>query len=167
MERNGWIRIVVAYEHSDDGMRIGKVMDRIAGKLKADCRINGDLWDFERMADPSLSTGAAMAAKEADLIIIAARNELPIHVQDWLEHWASRERTKPVSIVLWREPEQSLQDLAALLEYMQELAERGGADFFWHNQPSQTEDERSLEKTPWWLDANTLKRRYEVSHHRQ
>ena len=167
MEKNESIRIIVAYEHLDDGMRARKMLDRIAGELEAGCSVESGFWDFARMADRSANNDAATAVKEADMIIMATRNGLPDHVRDWLEQWASRERTKPVSIVVMRGREQRTEDLPALLAYLQELATRGGADFFWHDQHSETEEEGSLEKTPRWLQPDILRRRYEISDHRQ
>jgi hypothetical protein len=143
------------------------MMDRIARQLEPDCCIDSELWDFDLMADRSLGQDAAIAAREADMIIMAVRSELPGHVRDWLEQWASRERTGPVSIVVLREPEQRAEDLRVLLAYLQELATRGGADFFSHNQDPETEGQWPLEETPLWFHRDMLKRRYEIFDHRQ
>jgi hypothetical protein len=166
MVKNDWIKIVVAYEHSEDGMRARKMMDRIAGKLEPGCCIDSELWDFDLIADHSLSQDAATAAKEADMIIIAVRSGLPGHVRNWLEQWASDGRRNPVSIVVLHEPEQTTEDCSALLAYLQKLTAQGGADLFWHSQDPGTQGEWPLEETPLWFHRDILGR-YEISNHRQ
>lgn len=166
--KNDWIRIVVAYEHFDDGMRARKMMDRIAGKLEPGCCIDSELWDFDRLAEGSLSKDATLAANQADMIIIAVRNGLPDHVTEWLEQWAAGKRTHAVSLVVLHEPDQRRDACSALPAALQKLATQGGADLFWHSQDPETQGDEPLEETPLWFHRDISKRRYyEIPNHRQ
>src|SRR5258708_1610692 len=94
-------RIVIAYDHFNAGTRAKKMTDRMAAQLNPQVAIKTDAWKFELLGDSGLQELADISVAEADMLIIAATGDadLPSHVAQWIEKWASRPGGEALALV--------------------------------------------------------------------
>ena len=83
----------------EDWVSMGRALE-LKEKLAHNCRdhvsVKGDFYSYARLCHPRLKQAALDQAREADLLIIAARGSepMPLFVQKWMDEAASRRSEK-------------------------------------------------------------------------
>ena len=123
-------KIAIAYETLAAAVQARELADRVSICMDADC----DPWPFELLEVAHVRNLALPAAATADLIIVAARGgtDLPAGVKDWLESGLRQRESGPVALVaLVEEDWAKSTSLPPLCAYLQPIAEKRNASFFW------------------------------------
>jgi hypothetical protein len=121
--------IFILHERSAAALRAKAMAERLAAKLALECH----LCEFDLLGHPQACAEAAIAARAADMIVVAAHctTELPAHVEDWFDSWLSEpkaHRTALVALLYGREDPSS--PFTSLRSRLRQIADQGGMDFF-------------------------------------
>jgi hypothetical protein len=125
--------VFLLYEDSATGLRAKRSLDLLPGQYKLEPAINTRLWRCDLLAANLLREQAAREAANADVIILSlhGRNELPIHVRQWLSLWLNYKEARPYALGLLLDPDAACQGAAnAVSVYVRTAAEAAGAEFF-------------------------------------
>src|SRR5690348_11522751 len=88
LEAGPAFNVVIAYEDFETGTHAKKTYDFLADTLGQDCHFTNQMWKFDVLSLPKLREIAVKDAVHADIIIISSHgDELPAHVQAWIESW--------------------------------------------------------------------------------
>jgi hypothetical protein len=121
---------LATFEDSITGTRVKEFRQNLSRDLGEDCRIVEHVWLFNTLRLRELQEIAAEEAAASDLIVISAhRTEaLPDEVRGWIDLWVQPIARHPAVLLALLDP---VEDDAAnpLLDYLQEVASRGGMEF--------------------------------------
>jgi hypothetical protein len=154
---NASIKIVIAYDSAATGQRAEAIYDRLAKRLGDNFDFEQRLWRFDVLEEEDLRAEATRDAANADIVIVATRQDkkLPQGVQNWLESALQQHSGAAALVALLEHPGP---DKSGVQPYLQEVARRGGIDFFAQTgEADETElplfDSEEAEK-PRWLENN-------------
>jgi hypothetical protein len=133
------IKIVIAYDSAATGRRAEAIYERLASRLGRNFDFEQRLWRFDVLEEENLRAEAARDAADADIVIVATNEnrKLPEGVQNWLESSLQQHRGAAALVALLDHPSAPVQP------YLEEVARRGGMDFF-----AQTGDEATAMQLP-------------------
>jgi hypothetical protein len=133
-------KVIIVHEDPVSGQQAASVLRRLAARLESEFAIegamsetSGNVWKFEGLQNPEQMELAVAKAAEADMIIISAGNlsKLPDCVRNWLESALPRKRGEPAALVaLLDRTTETHTATSHPGDYLRELAERFGLDFF-------------------------------------
>lgn len=120
------IKVVIAYNSAATGKRAEAIYDRLATRLGENFDFEQRLWRFDVLEDDRLRAEAARETADADIVIIATSEEdrLPKGVRDWLESSMLQHSGAAALVALLEHGSAPVQP------YLEEVARRGGLDFF-------------------------------------
>ena len=123
------VKVVIAYDNLDIAKRAEAVYDRLARRLGQAFEFQQRLWRFDVLEEDSLRDQAVRDAAEADIVIVAMKEDadMPEAVRHWLESLLSRSTGATALVALLDRPD------AAVQPYLEDVARRGGMDFFAHS----------------------------------
>jgi hypothetical protein len=135
MARTTPLRIVIAYDSYNDGLRAWELSERLASRFRLDFPVDRDLWKFDllRCPSPQVRQASLAAVAQADLIMIAAAGleDLPADVQDWIESWPPRQGGAWTALVASVVPEaQRSHCHSPMSNYLRQRAQDAGMTFF-------------------------------------
>ena len=143
MARTTPLRIVIAYDNYNDGLRAWELSERLASRFREDFPVDRDLWKFDLLRNPSphVRQASLAAVMQADLVMIAAPGveDLPADVQNWIESWPPRQSAAWSALVASVGPEaQRSHRHSPMSNYLRLRAGDAGMDFFCNgeNQPA-------------------------------
>jgi hypothetical protein len=161
MERNPAFKIVIAYENLAAGLRAKEMTERLAAQLESELEVKSDLWKFEMLDHPQLRGHAATAAAAADMVVVSTgrSDELPAHVQTWIDDWLPLKKGGVTALVALVDPAtESPGKPSRLCAYLRQVAEEGGMDFF--SQPAVSRrgrwDDSFATLQPWAKDSSLV-----------
>jgi hypothetical protein len=133
------IKIVIAYDSAANGKRAEAIYERLAKRLGNNFDFEQRLWRFDVLEEENVRAQAARDAADADIVIVATNEDkkLPEGVQDWLESSLQKHSGAAALVALLEHPSAPVQP------YLEEVARRGGMDFF-----AQTGEEASEMQLP-------------------
>jgi hypothetical protein len=133
------VKVVIAYDNLDVARRAEAVYDRLAQRLEETFEFQQRLWRFDVLAEHSLRAQAVRDAADADIVIVAMKDdsELPEAVRDWLESLLRRTTGAAALVALL--PRTG----APARPYLEDVARRGGMDFF-----AQSSEEPKAQRAP-------------------
>ena len=90
------------YEDLLAGKSAEQFTERLLHEFDADCDCIKDIWNFEMLSIPEMASFAAMAAANADIVIISTTDEkrLPEVVRQWIVQWISSVDNNSVALVM-------------------------------------------------------------------
>ena len=120
------IKIVIAYDSAATGKRAEAIYERLAKRLGNNFDFEQRLWRFDVLEEEGVRAQAARDAADADIVIVATNEDkkLPEGVQDWLESSLQKHSGAAALVALLEHPSAPVQP------YLEEVARRGGLDFF-------------------------------------
>lgn len=134
------VRILIVYEDMVTGQKARLVAEQLVGSLGPGYRCEPSLWKFEVLKVPDISAMAAYEARQADLIVFAAREgkELEEEVKQWIQGWLPyKERGDSCIVALLLKGPNPTASASPLYSYLRKIAEKRGLDFFWQELESQ------------------------------
>jgi hypothetical protein len=145
------IKIVIAYDSAATGKRAEAIYERLARRLGNNFDFEQRLWRFDVLEQENLRAEAARDAADADIVIVATNQgkKLPDGVQNWLESSLEQHSGAAALVALLDHPSAPVQP------YLEEVARRGGMDFF-----AQTGEEASETQLPLFDGAESDKPRW-------
>lgn len=145
------IKIVIAYDSAATGKRAEAIYDRLARRLGNNFDFEQRLWRFDVLEEEGVRAQAARDAADADIVIVATNEnkKLPEGVQDWLESSLQKHSGAAALVALLEHPSAPVQP------YLEEVARRGGLDFF-----AQTGEEANEIQLPLFDGAESEKPRW-------
>jgi hypothetical protein len=145
------IKIVIAYDSAATGKRAEAIYERLARRLGNSFDFKQRLWRFDVLEQESLRAEAARDAADADIVIVATNQgkKLPDGVQNWLESSLQQHNGAAALVALLDHPSAPVQP------YLEEVARRGGMDFF-----AQTGEEATEMQLPLFDGAESEKPRW-------
>jgi hypothetical protein len=145
------IKIVIAYDSAATGKRAEAIYERLARRLGNRFDFKQRLWRFDVLEQESLRAEAARDTADADIVIVATNQgkKLPDGVQNWLESSLQRHSGAAALVALLDHPSAPVQP------YLEEVARRGGMDFF-----AQTGEDASEMQLPLFDAAESEKPRW-------
>jgi hypothetical protein len=132
------IKVIIVYDHLETAKRAEAIYERLSYSFHGSgFEFEQRLWRFDVLEDEGFCAEAARDAADADIVIVATHDdtELPKGVQNWLETSLEGHTGAAALVALLQHAS------APVTPYLQEVARRGGMDFF-----AQTEDEPPLPK---------------------
>lgn len=148
MTKKSALKILIAYENLDAGVRAKKISERVAAQLNSKFNFQNNLYKFDFLSHPQLREEATLEAATADVVIISAHEagDLPYHVKNWMEEWVPcRRKSQSALVALLGKDDDDQWKSAVTREFLQQMAERAQMDFFC--------------KTDWPLAVNSLLQR--------
>lgn len=145
------IKIVIAYDSAANGKRAKAIYERLAKRLGNNFDFEQRLWRFDVLEEEDVRAQAARDAADADIVIVATNQDkkLPEGVQDWLESSLRKHSGAAALVALLDHPSAPVQP------YLEEVARRGGMDFF-----AQTGEEATEMQLPLFDCAESEKPRW-------
>ena len=145
------IKIVIAYDSTANGKRAEAIYERLAKRLGNNFDFEQRLWRFDVLEEENVRAQAARDAADADIVIVATNEDkkLPEGVQDWLESSLQKHSGAAALVALLEHSSAPVQP------YLEEVARRGGMDFF-----AQTGEEGSEMQLPLFDGAESEKPRW-------
>jgi hypothetical protein len=137
------IKIVIAYDSIETAQRAEAVYERLAKRLGANFDFEQRLWRFDVLEEETFRAEAARDAANADILIVATREDtkLPCGVEDWLESSLQQHRGTAALVALLEHPSAPVQP------YLEDIARRGGMDFFAQSQCDSAEEQHPEHST--------------------
>lgn len=132
-QKNPTFNVVTVYEDRHMGRQAKETCDRLTRHLGDECQVTNSLWNFNILQDPIAKSFAARDAADADMIIIATREELelPSHVKTWIERWFGEKADHPSALVaLLGGSEGGAFGVLPIRSFLQNIADECGMDFF-------------------------------------
>lgn len=158
---NASIKIVIAYDSAATGKRAEAIYERLAKRLGDNFDFEQRLWRFDVLEEESVRAEAARDAANADIVIVATRQDekLPAGVQTWLESSLQQHSGASALVALLDHPSA---DASGVQPYLEDVARRGGMDFFAQTgaevDGNETQlglfDSPEIEKKPRWVENN-------------
>jgi hypothetical protein len=92
---------LVVYEDYAAGRRATDTCNLLMDRLGGECELRCNLLKFEALRNSRLSAAAAVEAREADVIIIAAHGSepLPAEVTAWVDNWLQGRGPGPAALI--------------------------------------------------------------------
>ena len=145
------IKIVIAYDNAATGKRAEAIYERLAKRLGNNFDFEQRLWRFDVLEEADVRAEAARDAADADIVIVATNEDkkLPEGVQTWLENSLQRHSGAAALVALLDHSSAPVQP------YLEEVARRGGVDFF-----AQTGEEATEMQLPLFDCAESEKPRW-------
>jgi len=137
-EPRSFFNVVAVYEDTGASARAMEVCQLLASKLGSEVELRSCLWQFDLLRNEPASHCAVAEAVEADLIIVAARQnaELREEVKQWVEAWVPEKRGQTAALVaLLGQAGTGLVSTTQPHSYLKEAATRAGMDFFLRELP--------------------------------
>ena len=125
--------LVVAYDDVITRNRALQLCDRLTNKLVDDFDFKCTWWKFDHLRDATLREQAAVAAADANMIILSlhADKDLPVAVKAWTETWLARkDHGKRALVTLIEGAHPRDQGFCPVQLYLQKVAHMGGMNFF-------------------------------------
>ena len=144
--------IVILGEDDLAHARAMALCDRLAKQFWGDVEFECKGWLFARLASPESAFEAARAAAVAGLVIFAVRpeNELPEHVQSWIEMWVGKRLEREGALIsLVGEGAAPAHEAAPKQMYLRQVARRAKMDFL--SDVSQVLPHTMPESHEWFL----------------
>jgi hypothetical protein len=126
--------VFILYEDLPTGLRAKQSLDLLPNRLLAGAPVSTHLWKIALLADALLAGQAVLEAAAASVIILSVhgRGELPEIVRTWLRGWLARKEQRPYALGVLLDAEQAGQGSEnPVVQYVQQVAEAGGADLFY------------------------------------
>jgi hypothetical protein len=122
------VRVIILYENLESGKQARRTYDYLVESLQGVCVLSVQLWKFNLLEDPHLRLLALQDARQADIVIVASQGpvELPEGVRSWFDSWLKPSSQRIGLVALFQYPQQA----ARVRDYLREVAESGGVDFF-------------------------------------
>ena len=132
LDLNPTFDVVVAYEDFETGKHAKRTYDFLTEHLSGECTFTNQMWKFDVLAIPNLRQMAAQDAAKADIVIISCHGltELPMEVKAWIELWVNDESHPVALVALFDENTGSNAQTQAIRNYLEQIALRGGMEFF-------------------------------------
>src|SRR5262245_9062944 len=120
------VRVVIAYDNLDVARRAEAVYDRLTQRLEETFEFQQRLWRFDVLEEESLRDQAVRDAVDADIVIVAMKDssDVPEAVRRWLESLLGVNTGATALVALLDRPDAPVQP------YLEDVARRGGMDFF-------------------------------------
>jgi hypothetical protein len=132
-QRDTVLRVVMVYEDLCTGLRAKRALDRLPGDFMMSAGFQQRLWRTDLLRIPVLNEQAAREAGQADVVIISlhGNGELPEEIRDLFETWLKYKQERPYGLGVLLDREVMICEREdPVLEHMQEVAKRSGADLF-------------------------------------
>jgi hypothetical protein len=129
METHPAFKIVIAYETFAAAIQAKTMSEQVVHQTESEC----DAWPFDLPSVGLIRERAIAAAAAADMIIVAASGavELPDAVKEWIEHGLRQKGGSRAALVALPLDDWPISDEPLpLCACLQQIAERGGEDFF-------------------------------------
>jgi hypothetical protein len=131
VESNPVFNVLIAYEDFDAGKHAKKTYDYLAENLGKQCQLTNQMWKFDVLSIPKLREIAVRDASTADIILISSNSDrLPEHVVKWIESWLMQGTSALALVALFENREAQPRALPSVREYLADVAQRGGMEFF-------------------------------------
>lgn len=120
------VKVVIAYDNLDVARRAEAVYERLSHRLQETFAFQQRLWRFDVLEEDSLRAQAVRDAADADIVIVAMQDdsEVPEAVRNWLESLLGRTPGAAALVALLQTHRAPVQP------YLEDVARRGGMDFF-------------------------------------
>src|ERR1700674_3488942 len=127
--------VAIIYEDGAAGKRAKLFYDRVIRELVDECDFSLELWSFQVLAVPEIGKSAAIAAAQADFVILSMhrRAQLSTQTRDWIERWSGLiTDNKSALVALLDQPGKRRATVAPTLDYLRKWAARDGISFYTH-----------------------------------
>jgi hypothetical protein len=127
------LKTVLIYEDFQISLLGKAVFDFIVTKAGAEGSARLTVWRFDLFHTATMTVAVSLQAEEADVIIVATRDQrcLPPQVRQWLERWSQRRKLATGALVAVFDPglgQHAVSSPSAVL--LQSAAARAGMEFF-------------------------------------
>ena len=130
-DSNPVFNLVTVYENFEAGKHAKRTYDYLVAHLGTDCEFNNQIWKFDLLSIPEFCARASADAAAADIVVISCQGDaLPQSVQAWIDSWVKAENKPWALVALFDGPQQQPQKTRAVRQYLSEVAERAGMEFF-------------------------------------
>lgn len=162
------VRILIVYEDMFTGQKARLVAEQLVGSLGPDYKCEPSLWKFDVLKVPDISAIAAVEARQADLIVFAAREgkDLGDEVKQWIQNWLPfKQKGDSCIVALLVREEKSFASASPLYAYLRKIAEKRGLDFFWQELEANSDCVESSSETPSYMISPLPNSAVEVEQH--
>jgi len=129
------VHVMILYDDLPAGYRAMELFSHLVEEHGDTIELNPLIWRFDLVEDPGWTEVLDQEAMRSDLFIISVgpKNGLPMPVRNWLESDLRFKRRASAAVVLLLAEDARLPDTTSsppALEYLQNLTERSGLEFF-------------------------------------
>jgi len=132
-QRDTVLRVVLVYEDLCTGLRAKRALERLPGDFMMSAGFQQRLWRTDLLRIAVLNEQAAREASQADVVMISLHGTggMLAEIRDLLGRWLAYKQERPYGLGVLLDREAMIcERKGPVLEHLQEVAKRGGADLF-------------------------------------
>ena len=128
------LKIVLVYSDVESARLGSEVTTSLRKELGRRFQVVQSVWKTELLKSPGLRNLAADEARESNVVIVAASEEVPLpdELREWFDLWRNRNREVPGAFVALLHQEVGNGD-RAVVQGLREMAKEAHMEFFCHS----------------------------------